>query len=164
MNFGIEFVVTVAGGLITTGVAVFGIMRKISHFADSVSNNSKSIEVVFTELKEDRKRLDAIELLKKDLDGLTQKVLTNERRIEGLGRDVMELSNHIIEKLADELKPIAKSIELLTEKSIQIDIESKYMKEAFDDMKNSIKEISHEMRNRACINHNKKPEPHGDNI
>lgn len=175
LHFGIEFVITVVGGILTTGAAVFGIMRKISKFANSVENNGKSITVISDTIKEDRKRLDAIDLLKKDIDGIGEKVRQSERRIEGLNRDVMELSNNVLQKIDDKLDkaiiPISESLKILSQKSVvqevfnenisnyikqqdAIRIEDKSaFKEALADIKASMKDLSEEAKRRPCINH-----------
>lgn len=113
-----------------------------------------SIERVEKTLKEIEEKESAYSSLSKDVDALFEGHRTNVRTLEGLQRDVMELSSSVLTKLTEELKPLTTSIQLLTERSISNESAVNYLKESFEDIKETMREIKDDVKHRPCIAHN----------
>lgn len=153
MNIGLEVFLTILGGVTTAVVVVFGLGVKFNKYDTKITSNEKNTAKLFEKIEVDEKRIDALDIMRGDVKRLADKQSEHERRVDGLARDVMELSTNILSRFSEEIRPIRESIALLTKQSIQSESSIEHFKVSVEDIKETMKEIKRDIRTRPCISH-----------
>lgn len=129
MDFNLEILLAVIGGIVSLIGVIFGFGFKFAKYDGVIQKNSE------------------------DIDNVAAKLRSNGEKLDTLTRDVMALSTETLDRLAEEIKPIRESIMLLTEKTIYNQTTAEHFRTEVNDIKSMIGEIKRDVMGRPCINH-----------